>query len=185
VASCRALGIPFPGAFAVPAGGPDRVHRIEVGPGGMTVTEREMGSDAPVRLATSTVPHPGYRHKTTARAPFERATEEARRAGADEALLLAGDGEVAEASIWCVFWWEDDRLAAPALELGILPGVSRMRIEEFAGPITERRLSRADLAGRPLFLANAARGIVDVVALDGVPVPQHAGTQALRGRFWP
>jgi branched-subunit amino acid aminotransferase/4-amino-4-deoxychorismate lyase len=151
----------------------------------MEVIEREVGSDAPVRLATSTVPHPGYRHKTTARGPFERATEEARLAGAEEALLLTSEGEVAEASIWCLFWWEGDRLAAPALELGILPGVSRMRIEEFAGPITQRRIPRAALAGRTLFLANAARGIVDVVALDGVPVPRHAGTEALRARFWP
>jgi branched-subunit amino acid aminotransferase/4-amino-4-deoxychorismate lyase len=185
VTSCRALGIPFPRVFEVPTGGPDRVHRIEVGSRGVEVTRREPGSDAPVRLVTSSVPHPGYPHKTTERADFEKAGTEAGRAGADDALLLTSGGLVAEATIWCLYWWEGDRVAAPPVELGILPGVSRMRIEELAGPLLTRPLPRSDLDGRALFLSNAARGIVEVAALDGVPVPRHTGTEALRARFWP
>jgi branched-subunit amino acid aminotransferase/4-amino-4-deoxychorismate lyase len=185
VTSCRALGIPFPGAFEVPAGGPDRVHRIEVGQGGVAVSQRALGPDDPVRLFTSSIPHPGYPHKSTERAAFEKAGVEARRAGADDALLLTAAGLVAEATIWCLYWWEGDRMAAPPLELGILPGVSRMRIEELAGPLLTRRLLRSDLDGRALFLSNAVRGIVEVAALDGVPVPRQAGTEALRARFWP
>lgn len=185
VTSCRALGIPFPGSFEVPSGGSDRVHRIKVGARGVSVTQREVGPDDPVRLFTSSVPHPGYPHKTTERTAFEKARVEARRAGADDALLLTDAGLVAEATIWCLYWWEGDRVAAPSLELGILPGVSRMRIEELAGPLLTRRLTRGDLGGCSLFLSNAVRGIVEVAALDGVPVPRHAGTQGLRARFWP
>ena len=185
VTSCRALGIPFPGTFEVPSGGPDRVHRIEVGPRGVEVTQRVLGSDAPVRLLTSTVLHPGYPHKTTERAAFAAAAEEARSAGGDDALLLTGAGEVAEATIWCVFWWEGDRLAAPARDLGILPGVSRARIEEIAGALVAKRAGRGELVGRSVFLSNAVRGIVEVLTLDGLPVPPHPGTAALRARFWP
>lgn len=185
VTSCRALGIPFPGAFEVPTGGPDRVHRIEVGHRGMEVSQRDLGPDDPVRLFTSSVPHPRYQHKTSERAAFEKAGVEARRAGADDALLLTSGGDVAEATIWCLYWWEGDRLAAPALELGILPGVSRARIEEVAGPLVPMRVGRGELAGRSLFLSNAVRGIVEVSTLDGVPVPRHVGTDALRARFWP
>ena len=185
VASCRALGVPFPTSFAVPGGGPDRVHRLEVGPRGMTVSEREAGSARPVHLRTSSVPHPGYPHKTTDRAAFARALEEARAAGGDDALLLTRRGEVAEATIWSLFWWEGDRLAAPALDLGILPGVSRMRVEELQGPVAGRRVPVAALAGCPLFLSNAVRGIVEVATFDGGPVPFHPGTAPLRERFWP
>lgn len=185
VSSCRALGVPFPTSFSVPAGGPDRVHRLEVGRRGMTVGEREVGSAHPVHLRTSSVPHPGYPHKTTDRAAFARAMEEARSAGGDDALLLTRRGEVAEATIWCLFWWEGDRLVAPALDLGILAGVSRLRIEELQGPVVERRVPVAALAGCPLFLSNAVRGIVAVATFDGESVPFHPGTAPLRERFWP
>ena len=30
-ASCKALGVPLPGELLTPEGGPDRVHRLEVG----------------------------------------------------------------------------------------------------------------------------------------------------------
>jgi branched-subunit amino acid aminotransferase/4-amino-4-deoxychorismate lyase len=43
---------------------------------------------------------------------------------------------------------------------------------------------RDGLEGRALFLANAARGIVEVATLDGVPVPRSPNTDALRARFW-
>ena len=40
--SCRTLGVPFPLKMDVPSGGPDRVVRLEVGPRGMTVSERPL-----------------------------------------------------------------------------------------------------------------------------------------------
>lgn len=184
VASCRTLGIPFPMAFDVPQGGGDRVHRLEVGPDGVEVSTRPVGSIAPLHLCTATIAHLPYRHKLTERAVFIKAVAEARRAGADDALLLTGRGEVAEASIWCLFWWEGETLCAPALDLGILPGVSRMRIEEIAGPVAERQVGRRALGGKSLFVANAVRGVVEVAALDRMPVPQHPATRALAERFW-
>ena len=185
VASCRALGVPFPPSFSTPEGGPDRVHRLEVGASGVNVREREPGPVHPVQLLTSRVPHPGYPHKIAERSAFVRASDAAREAGADDALLLTAQGQVAETSIWCLFWWEGDRIAAPALDLKILLGVSRARIVEVEGPVVERRVGLEALAGRPLFLANAARGIVEVASLDGVPVPRDARTADLRARFWP
>jgi branched-subunit amino acid aminotransferase/4-amino-4-deoxychorismate lyase len=168
----------------VPAGGADRIHRIEVGPKGKTVTEREVGSIAPVRLVTSAVAHRPYPHKTAERAQFESALADARRSGGDDAVMLVPEGFVAEGTVWGIFWWEGDRVAAPALELGILPGVARARIAELTGGLSERKVRRDALQGAPVFLANAARGIVDVVSWDGVPVPHHDATEALRGRFW-
>jgi branched-subunit amino acid aminotransferase/4-amino-4-deoxychorismate lyase len=184
VASCQTLGIPFPRAFEVPEGGPDRVHRLEVGVGGMAVSTREVGSLEPVRLSTSDLPHLPYRHKTTERATFASAAAEAIRSGADDALLLTARGEVAEATIWCIFWWEGEALCAPSLELGVLPGVSRMRLAEIAGPITGMRVGRGALTGKSIFLTNAARGVVEVATLDRLVVPRHPATLVLKERFW-
>lgn len=183
-ASCEALGLPSPVDFSVPTGGPDRVMRLVVSPGDITRAERPVGSSAPVRLATSPVVHEPYRHKVVQRMQFDRTLELARQAGADDAVMLTADGFVAETAIWCLFWWEGDRLCAPALDLAILPGVSRARIGQLAGPIVERRASRADLAGRSLFVSNAARGIVPVAILDRSPVPEHPGTARLQEAFW-
>jgi branched-subunit amino acid aminotransferase/4-amino-4-deoxychorismate lyase len=183
-ASCEALGLPVP-ELDLPADVSDRVLRVEVGAGGVTVTSREVGPVAPVRLITSAVVHQPYRHKTTARGQFDLALAEAREAGAEDALMLTGDGFVAEAAIWCLYWWDGDRISAPALDLGVLPGVSRTRIEEIAGPVLPSRVLREALRGRSLFLSNAVRGVVPVAQLDAWQVPAHPGTVRLVQRFWP
>ncbi|HEU4648889.1 MAG TPA: aminotransferase class IV [Gemmatimonadales bacterium] len=181
--SCRALGLPVPQDLAPPEGGADRVHRLEVSERGCSVTERAVGPVERVHLVTTAVAHQPYPHKTTARTQFEQAAVAARSAGADEGLLLTPAGDVAETSIWSVFWWAGDRLCAPPLALGILPGVARARIAELV-PIREHQVSRGGLEGKALLLANAARGIVEVAALDGTAVPRSANTDALRERFW-
>lgn len=182
--SCQALGIPFPRVLEVPGGGGDRVHRLAVGVSSLEVSQREVGPATPLRLVTSPVVHEPYPHKTTERRQFELALQHAQRAGADDAILCAASGSVAEAGIWCLFWWEASGLAAPALDLGILPGVSRLRIMELVGTLTERRVSRAGLTGLPLLAANAVRGIVAVASLDGIPVPGDPRTEGLAARFW-
>jgi len=184
VESCRALGVPFPPAFEVPTGA-DRVHRIAVGPKGLQVTERPVGSTAPVWLVTARTLHRPYPHKTTARDAFDAAAAEAMEARAGDALLLTARGEVAECTIWSLLWWEGDRLAAPPLSLGVLRSVSRMRLEELAGPLLARTVPRAGLDGHSLLVTNAVRGVVPVARLDGTEVPPDARTEALAARFWP
>ena len=183
--SCQALRIPIPPLLREPGGGVDRVHRFEVGPKGFTLAERQVPSPAPVRLVTVPTVHPGYSHKTTARDAFVQAEQAAMRSGGNAPLLLTSRGLVAEGAIWCLYWWEGDRIAGPALELGILEGVSRMRIEEMTGPILERKVRLKELAGRPIFLSNAVRGIIEPETLDSGAVPRHSGTEGLREAFWP
>ena len=182
--SCKALGVPLPGELPTPSGGPDRVHRLEVGPRGLETTSRDVGGAGPVTLVTAGVVHRPYPHKTTERAQFDRALEEAKAAGADDAVLLTEGGHVAECAIWGIFWWDGDRLCAPPLRLGVLPGVARARLEELTGRIDERRVTPEGLEGSGLFVANAARGVVPVATFRGRPVAQDAGTSRLSGSFW-
>src|SRR6188472_3582229 len=178
--SCKALGIPLPGELPTPSGGADRVHRIQVGPRGASVSERPVGPAEPVRLVSvSGVVHRPYPHKTTDRAQFAHAMDQARTRGADDGVLLAEGGWVAEAGIWSLFWWEDGRVAAPPLALGVLPGVARARIAEQTGEVVERRVQMDQIRGRSLFVANAVRGVVPVAVLDGVAVRPNEATNAL------
>lgn len=184
-ASCRALGVPIPFEMSPPVGGQDRVHRLLVSRRGVVVGERSVGSTAPVRLVTSKVVHRPYPHKLVERERFDRAVADAKAHGADDGLLLTVGGQVAETSIWGVFWWEEGQVAAPALEIGVLPGVGRARVAELVGEIRERTATLDEIRGRSLFVANSVRGVVSVATLDGVEIPGNPETDALAARFWP
>jgi branched-chain amino acid aminotransferase/4-amino-4-deoxychorismate lyase len=135
-------------------------------------------------LVTARVVHRPYPHKTTERTQFDRALAEAGAAGADDAMLVAEGGHVAECAIWGIFWWEGDRLCAPSLDLGVLPGVARARLAELTGGISERRASPAEIEGRSVFVANSVRGVVPVAVFEGRSVPENPGTSRLSASFW-
>jgi branched-subunit amino acid aminotransferase/4-amino-4-deoxychorismate lyase len=183
--SCRALGVPIPVELITPEGGADRVHRLLVSRRGLVAGERPVGSTAPVRLTVAKVVHRPYPHKLVDRERFDRALADAKAAGADDGLLLTVGGQVAETAIWGVFWWEDGRVAAPALEIGVLPGVARARIAEIVGEIVERKATLEEIRGKPMFVANSVRGVVPVATLDGAEVPASEETAGLASRFWP
>ena len=182
---CKALGIPLPGELPPPEGGLDRTVRWEVGMRGVQESERLVEPVESVKLIISRIAHHPYPHKTTERAQFDRARDKARGAEADDALLLTPGGYLAETAIWSVFWWEGGKLCAPAMELGILPGVGRARIMELAGPIEERRATWSEVRGLPMFLANAVRGVAKVSAVQDDRVPSAKQTDELAAHFWP
>ena len=183
--SCKALGIPLPGELPPPEGGPDRIHRIQVGMRGVQVSERLVESTEPVKLIISRVAHHSYPHKTTDRAQFERALDTARGAEADDALLLTPGGFVAETAICSVLWWEDGRLCGPAFDLGVLPGVGRSRLTELVGQVEARHSSWKDIQERSPFLVNSVRGVVKIGSVQGESVRPTRETDALAARFWP
>jgi branched-subunit amino acid aminotransferase/4-amino-4-deoxychorismate lyase len=183
--SCRALGVPIPTELITPEGGADRVHRLLVSRRGLVAGERPVGSLAPVRLVTSKVVHRPYPHKLVDRERFDRALADAKAVGADDGLLVTAGGQVAETAIWGVFWWEDGHVAAPPVEIGILPGVARARIAELVGEIRERKVTIDEVRALPMFVANAVRGVVPVASLDGVAIAEATETEALASRFWP
>lgn len=181
--SCGRLGLGFP-TLVPPHGGGDRVLRYEVRPDGVGLFERQVGPTTPLRLVTAQVPHKAYPCKTTDRACFAEARSEADAANAHDAVLLTAQGWVAEATIWSLCWWEMNLLAAPALALGILPGIGRFRVGAIRGHIVERKVTRRALSGVPIFLVNAARGVVEVESWDGESVPRHPETARMAAQFW-
>ncbi len=182
--SAGMLGVELPD-LAPPVGGVDRVVRYAIEAGRVTLSERDVGSVAPVHLVTSPAAHRGYPHKVADRGWLTAARHGVQQLGGDDALLLDGEGRLIEATLWAVGWWDGDRLCFPPLDLGGLPSVARNRLAEIArGGVREVALHRDQLAWRALVVCNAARGIVPVATLDGEPVPGNHRTGALADRFW-
>ena len=113
------------------------------------------------------------------------AKQEARRAGADEALLLNARGLVAEASVANVFAVRDGRLETPPVSDGALAGITRATVLEIAAahdlPAEERSLSRFDLLDADeVFLTGSGARVAPVGSLDGAPIGTGPGAVTKR-----
>ena len=100
---------------------------------------------------------------------------EARRQGADEALLLNQQGQIAEASVANVFVVQSGTLMTPPTTDGALDGITRATVLALAGrlgiPNVVRTLGRADVfAAEEVFLTGTGAGIIRASSLDGEPV---------------
>ena len=117
---------------------------------------------------------------------------EARRSGADEALILNTRGEVCEAATANIFFVRGGILRTPPLESGCLPGVARALVLEDAAALGVTVDTAAcfpdELAGADeIFLTSSTRGVVAVSSLDGkyfhmAPGPITAHLQEARLR---
>lgn len=102
--------------------------------------------------------NPFRHHKTTRRAVYQQAYQQALEAGADEALLLNERGEVTEGTRTNLFIETDGMMVTPPLASGVLNGVYRrhqLRVRE----VCEQVLRPDDLRSADrLFVCNAVRG---------------------------
>jgi branched-chain amino acid aminotransferase len=100
------------------------------------------------------------------------AKQEAKKQGADEALLLNQSGRVAEASVANIFALRGRTLSTPPAIDGCLEGINRGAVLELARElgfsVGERSLGRRDLlAADEVFLTGSGAGVVGVRSLDG------------------
>ena len=123
----------------------------------------------PVRLLVSPDPTDAddlfLRHKTTLRALYDRAWQDAEAQGAFDQLFCNRRGEVTEGGRSTLLVQIDDRWWTPALACGVLPGV--MRAELLADPVWQVRecsLTLAEVRGaQRLLVCNALRGVLEAV----------------------
>ncbi len=100
---------------------------------------------------------------------------EAKRAGADDAVMLNGEGHVTEATTANVFWVKHGEVRTPSLDCGILSGITRTLLiwamREESMQVVEGRFGAEDLRGADeAFLTGTIRGVSPVVRVDGRPV---------------
>jgi 4-amino-4-deoxychorismate lyase len=113
--------------------------------------------------------------KSTSYAINMAAEAEARRRGADDAVFVDENGVVLEGTVTNVWWRRGSTLFTPALELGILAGVTRAVVaEEAAGlghAVREGVYVVAELAGADeAFTSSSVRELLPIVELDGEPI---------------
>jgi len=110
--------------------------------------------------------------KSTSYAVNMAAEAEAKRRGADEAVFVDGEGVVLEGTVTNVWWRRGDTLYTPAVELGILAGVTRAALLELAasrgvrvevGALPFDQLYAADEA----FTSSSVREVMPLVEIDG------------------
>ncbi len=147
------------------------------------------------RIVTAGVRHPPAsalpQVKTPGRLHGLLARAEARRAGADDALLLSAEGHVVEGPSWNLFWRVGATLFTPAAETGLLEGLTRAALLDLAPPlgltVEEGLFPRAHLdLAEEAFATMTSVGVVPFSALDGrvLPVAQRRAASALFEAYW-
>ena len=121
--------------------------------------------------------------KSTSYAVNMAGEAEARRRGADDAVFLANGNVVLEAPISNIWWRRGGTLHTPALEAGVLAGVTRATLLELAPAVgyrVEEGLFTLDhLAGADeSFTSSSIREVLPVVELDGRAIGDGAPGEA-------
>lgn len=103
------------------------------------------------------------------------ATQEAKRNGADEAILLDRNGNVSEASGENIFIVTDTQMITPTLASSALQGITRDAVIKIARDLdidmVERDVARSELkTADEIFLTGTAAEIVPIVSVDGFRV---------------
>ena len=150
-----------------------------------------MPAKGPVSLVTVAIRRnetsPTSRLKSLAYLDNVLARREARRLGADEALMLNSRGELACAAVANLFWISGDRLFTPALECGVLDGIMRGRVLRAAAALGVEALQvRAPLevlqGAEGAFVTNSLIGLGRVLKIDDRAMPAHPMVGALSSR---
>jgi 4-amino-4-deoxychorismate lyase len=117
--------------------------------------------------------------KSTSYAVNMAAEAEAKRRGADDAVFLGSGDVVLEGPVTNVWWRYDAVLYTPALELGILAGVTRATLVEEAGAagheVREGVFPLEHMAeANEAFTSSSIREVMPVIELDGKPLGDGA-----------
>jgi aminodeoxychorismate lyase len=132
------------------------------------LTEGLRAITSPVRRNTSS---PLTRVKSLNYMECILAKQAAKAAGADEAIFLDTEGNLAEATAWNLFFVEGERLLTPSDAGPILPGITRaivLRLAQEAGIECEAGAYAPSRLGsaREAFLTNSLYGVMPLAALD-------------------
>lgn len=110
---------------------------------------------------------------------------EAKRAGFSDALLLNTSGHISEGTSANAFWVRDESLFTPALECGILPGVTRSIVIEIArenGIVVREDCFPLDhlLAADEVFLTSSTAELTPIRSVEESVFPGASGSMTRR-----
>jgi aminodeoxychorismate lyase len=144
----------------------------------------------PVRkvfVAKITVPanHPITATKSANKLIHVLARAEADAFGADEALLVNSNGDLAEGTSCNVFWLQGGTVYTPPIESGALPGITRNLVLEICAKAsipTNEVASKPDVLSKAdgVFLSHTTMGVIEVEQVDGKPVKRSPVVQKIQ-----
>jgi branched-chain amino acid aminotransferase len=125
------------------------------------------------RVSDNAIPARGKITGSYVNAAF--AAEDAHAAGYDDAILLTGDGHVAEASAANLFVVFGREVATPPLVDDVLSGITRHAIMEIAADagydVVERRIDRSELyLADEVFLTGTGVQVAPIASIDDRPI---------------
>ncbi len=109
----------------------------------------------------------------------QRAIKEASAAGFDNAIMLDGDGNVAEFASSNIWIAKDGRISTPVDNGTFLNGITRQRVP---GPAARRRRGCRRAEHQPCGRGSGGRGVLDRQLRQGDPREPRGGSQA---PVWP
>ena len=126
--------------------------------------------------------------KTTSKILRVLARAEAEEKGADEALLVNTNGEVAETAGGNIFWVYQDKICTVPTGRGVLPGITRaivLEICQVLGLPTNKRVIKPEALRNSagIFVTQTALGIVPVVTFDGQLVAPSPLVNQIAGAY--
>jgi branched-chain amino acid aminotransferase len=116
------------------------------------------------------------------------ATMEAQRSGYQEAILLAGDGSVADGPGETIFVVKDGVIRTPPLASSILPGVTRESVialaDDLGHTVEEARLIRSDLIlADEVLMTGTAAEVTPVRSVDDIEIGVGEVTRELQRAY--
>ena len=123
--------------------------------------------------------------KSTSYAVNMAAEAEARRRGSDDAVFVDATGIVLEGPTTNIWWRRGSTLYTPALDLGILAGVTRAAVIELAADagygVEEGAYPLAELAAaEEAFTSSSIREVMPVTELDDAPIGRGPAADELQ-----
>lgn len=123
--------------------------------------------------------------KSTSYAVNMAAEGEAKRRGADDAVFVDREEVVLEGPTTNIWWRRDRMLYTPALELGILAGVTRAAVLDLAGglgyAVVEGAFPLSDLSSaEEAFTSSSIREVMPVTELDEQPLGRGPAADELQ-----
>jgi branched-chain amino acid aminotransferase len=125
------------------------------------------------RVSDNAIPARGKVSGSYVNAAF--AAEDAHAGGYDDAILLTGDGHVAEASAANIFVVRGSEVATPPLTDDVLAGITRTAILRIAADadleVVERRIDRSELyLADEVFLTGTGVQVAPISSIDDRPI---------------
>ncbi|MCJ0702519.1 aminotransferase class IV [Frigoribacterium faeni] len=113
-----------------------------------------------------------------------RVRDEARSRGADEAVVLSGDGHVVDGAWSSIVWWRGDALCLPSDDLPRLPGVTVRTLATLAAvmgvDVLHEHARPDELSGFEVWTTSALHGIrIATGWVDGPSPAEQPGRLAL------